>query len=317
MPFLTRFRLRWARWFSFFTAVCAVAYWAERQYHRQTVAKTVETDSNVPQELEPTLVQAQDVTATALPIHSKPKSSWNLQPQWRTELRGSMGEHSRQAALDATPQLPIPESFPLQPRFKKGPPAIGNAIVDYRESAKPTLNHEPIRQPQSSSLANNAAQNTPPSGLSFSPFGTSSQNGIAQSNATPLAASPPTGTRTSPFVDTSRTGSPNSPEIFDRSNLAATSSNQRNVTATTRFDSSPEWPDQSFAATSPLPPQMPGTWDIATPNLLTNARLQPPNINNPSSNSRSQVPALKPHPIPQPNSQPNPNGSNYIRQPIR
>ncbi len=54
MPLFTRFRLRWARWFSFLTAICAVGYWAERNYHRQSVANLLRRDNNLPLELEPT-----------------------------------------------------------------------------------------------------------------------------------------------------------------------------------------------------------------------------------------------------------------------
>ena len=279
MPLLTRFRLRWARWFSFFTALCAVAYWAERHYHRQTVAKIVEADTNLPLELEPTLAHAQDVTATALPVTSKPKSSWNLQPQWRTELSGSMGEHSRQVAKDSTPQLPIPESFPLPPRFKKGPPAVGNAIVEYRESMKPALKPEPIRQPQSSSLASRVAPETIPSSPSFSPFGSSSLQNVAQSTTT--------------------------------------FSSSRSVSATTRFESEPAWPDTTFAASSPVPTQAVSPLDVTTPNLLTNARLQPSCSISPTSSLPNQAPSFRPHVAPPSKAQPDPNSSNYIRQPMR
>jgi hypothetical protein len=276
------------------------------------VANREKGNTNTPLELEPTLVQAQDVTATALPVTSKPKPSWNLQPQWRTELSGSMGGLSRQAAADATPQLPIPESFPLQPRFKKGPPAIGNAIADYRESMKPMVDHEPIRQPQSSTLANNSAPNANQGGPSFSPFGNPSPNAIAQSRTPALGKSPPVGTSATPIVDASGIRPQSGPATFDRSNLAATSSNGRGVSATTRFDYEPAWPDQTLATPSAAPRQAGSPFDFATPNLLTNARLPP---SNPPRNSINPTPSFRPNVTPQP--QPNPNGSNYIRQPMK
>lgn len=317
MPLFTRFRLRWARWFSFLTAICAVGYWAERNYHRQSVSKSAKADNSRPLELEPTLLQAQDVTTTALPVASKSKSSWDLEPQWRTELSGSIGERSRQAAKELTPQSSIPETFPLPPRFKKGPPAIGNAIVDYRDSLKPTANHEPIRQPAPTSIAGTHEASKPVSSPSFSPFGNGISSSLAQSNLSSTPSWNLPGSKTASTAEPSSHGSMPGQVAFDRSNLAVTSSNPRSVTTTTRFDSEPTWPDHSFSGIAPAPPQVASPFDVATPNLLTNARMQPSHAPTAATQPSNQTPSFRPH-LNSPNdSQSKPSSAHYIRQPTR
>jgi hypothetical protein len=315
MPLFTRFRLRWARWFSFLTALCAVGYWAERHYHRQSVAKSSDTDTSIPLELEPTLLQAQDVTTTTLPVASKTKSSWDLEPQWRTELSGSMGDRSRQAAKDLTPQVSIPESFPLPPRFKKGPSVVGNAIVDYDKSMKPSSNHEPIRQPSQTSVASKQDAPKPVDSPSFSPFGNGSSSSLAQSSSAPSWNSAASASASS--AELSGFHSKPAQTTFDRSNLAGTSSNARSVTTTTRFDSEPAWPAHVLSEIAPAAPQAASPFDVATPNLLTNARLQSSHSSTTATHPSNQAPSFRPHFNPPNNSQSKPNGTQYIRQPTR
>ena len=82
-------------------------------------------------ELIPTLVSAYELQPIAgVPGASLPTSvnnqQWNPQPQWRSDLVGSLPKPESSSEVLAA----IPEDYPLAPRLKKEPPTIGNAFAN-------------------------------------------------------------------------------------------------------------------------------------------------------------------------------------------
>ena len=175
-------RLRWARWLSFLAAVSPLAYWLYWPLgsDRETTSSRSRIDAADGEELVPSLVEAQELaTANHSDTYSHslalpPAPGWDPLPDWRHELSGSLGEHARQAAKDSLPTSMVQENFPLEPRFKKGPPIIGSRLGEFGGDDEPRL-FQPIAQPpRSIPTSSPPPPSSPPTAASptASPFAT-------------------------------------------------------------------------------------------------------------------------------------------------
>jgi hypothetical protein len=305
MSLASTLRRRWGRWVGLLAVVCAAVYGTER-FRNEAKPKGLADLTDIPEpELSSTLAGAQELpVASQAPLAAPSKVNWDPQPEWRFEMTGSLKDRSRMSA-EAISSAPIPEAFPLQPRFKKGPPVTGNAIADPMASFRNSPSHEPILQPANAqNLANttningnNAIQNpsTAPSRrttisstavTTFSPFSSVAESQVNSSISQNV-------------VSNSIDSSPPRAEIkMDPSVLAIGSSKP-----------SEAWPDQAFVPPAPiatstaeslLPP--------SAPHLLTNARIQSAKPNSSPPTGYSPAPGLPPT---------IPPAQRYIIQPMR
>ncbi len=76
-------------------------------------------------ELAPTLINAQEIHPTLNPSLTA-NTTWNPEPNWNPAWTIEQLPRPASAIANSTP---IPEAFPLEPRLKKEPPAIGEAFV--------------------------------------------------------------------------------------------------------------------------------------------------------------------------------------------
>jgi hypothetical protein len=138
MPTENSRRLRWARCFAILAAACSLVY-GYQQLSNFFVAEVENAEPVVEvvlDELGPT-VKTMDAKpssrskAAEKPVAASTTSTWDPQPQWRYELQGSMGQQARKASEETLLPSMVSEEFPLEPRFRKGPPIIGDAVTTY------------------------------------------------------------------------------------------------------------------------------------------------------------------------------------------
>ena len=184
-------RLRWAGWLSFLAAVSPLAYWLYWPLgtDRDSASSRSQIDAADGEDLVPCLVEAQELATanhTAAYGHSlalPPAPGWDPLPDWRHELSGSLGEHARQAVKDSLPTSMVDESFPLEPRFKKGPPIIGSRLGEFDDAPRA---FQPIAQPPTSlPTLSPTPPNIPPTATmpTASPFATSQPSSLGGSPA--------------------------------------------------------------------------------------------------------------------------------------
>jgi hypothetical protein len=90
---------------------------------------------NAEADLAPNLINAREIHPILNPALSA-NSTWNPEPNWNTAW-GVEQLPRPNVANGAT--MPIPEAYPLQPRLKNEPPAIGEAFVAFPNiQARPT-----------------------------------------------------------------------------------------------------------------------------------------------------------------------------------
>jgi hypothetical protein len=135
-------RSRWVRCCCIVSVSIASAtiYWRlPRSEESDAIDLVSPSLSNEEADLAPTLANAREIdpmlnrTLTA-------NATWNPEPHW--DLAAQIIEPLPRPANTTTAATPIPETFPLQPRLKKEPPAIGDAIAS-------NVNHQPQSPSQS------------------------------------------------------------------------------------------------------------------------------------------------------------------------
>ncbi len=297
MTITSSLRRRWGRWCGLLAVCCAGIYGAER-YLAKTAQKDLAKEFDLPEpELTPTLVQSRELPTIATgPVHSKSKAGWDPQPQWRFEMTGSLRDQAHKSDVDALQSTPIPEAFPLPPRFKKGPPVVGNAVADPFSNIEKKSGFDPIRQPRvDSSLAQDSAavpENSAP---------TKMRKVVSSTSVTTF----------SPFVSPSS----NADKPLTKPNVAfpANSKSQDSGLLAESSNSKEVWPDQTFTPGNPATtvsanPASP--FDVATPNLLTNARISVPDrTSDTAPRGYSPAPAASTTPLPA--------TGRYILQPMK
>lgn len=302
MTISSSLRRRWGRWCGVLAVCCAAGYGAERYWARALFKKELAKAAELPEpELAPTLVQAQELpTISTGPIDPQSKSSWDPQPQWRFEMAGSLKDQARKSAIDSPKPTPIPEAFPLPPRFKKGPPVVGNAVVDPFSIIENKGEFNPIRQPQ---VETNVAPNN-----SIQPEELAAKKNRKIVSSTSV-------TTFSPF--TSQPFESRSPRATIEAVSPVESKSPHPASIAGAGNPNEAWPDQTYtpssqpetaaaAQSSPL--------DVATPNLLTNARISVPSSGN--SSPRGYSPSASPATI-SPSGTTPPVTGRYILQPIK
>ncbi len=138
MSFPISTRSRWVRWCCFITFLMASFVFVARNPSRFLSSKSKNSirsaSDNLELDLIPTLVDARELESIANP-NSLSKSEWNPEPQWNQVLTSAPGMLPSLETRALAAIGPIPDAFPLEPRHKKEPPAIGDALV----SAHPTV----------------------------------------------------------------------------------------------------------------------------------------------------------------------------------
>lgn len=138
-------RSRWASWCCLSVISIATVFFLGRDSnsgHRRSnePIRTVLADDEV--NLAPTLVNAHELQPIASPNAPSTQSAstpqWNPSPQWRTVLTSQSGLDPSQGIVESIPRPPIPESFPLAPRFKNDPPTGGDALANGFPSRAPS-----------------------------------------------------------------------------------------------------------------------------------------------------------------------------------